>query len=67
MDLSKSLSDNLASAARAVERDYLTQVLTRTHGRIADAAVLAGISRRTLHRKLIELALDKNQFKLRDE
>jgi len=67
IDLSAKLADNIGTAVRAVERAYLTQVLERTHGRIADAATLAGISRRTLHRKLLELGLDKKQFRMHQD
>jgi DNA-binding NtrC family response regulator len=66
VDLSASLGDNVALAVRAVEREYLIAALTRTNGRVADAAFLAGISRRTLHRKLSELDIDRNQFRLRN-
>jgi DNA-binding NtrC family response regulator len=65
IDLSAPLGDNVALAVRSVERAYLVEALVRTHGRIADAAILAGISRRTLHRKLLELGIDKSEFRLR--
>jgi DNA-binding NtrC family response regulator len=64
IDVERSLVDNVERAVREVERSYLIEALTRANGRIADAATVAGISRRTLHRKLQDLGLDKAQFKL---
>lgn len=55
----KSLHENLA----AVEEAYLEMCLQETQGLMAEAAELAGISRRTLLRKMKTHKLDKADFR----
>lgn len=43
---------------------YLREVLTRAHGRIKDAAALAGLTPRALHYKMKRYALHKEDFQL---
>ncbi len=43
---------------------YLRHVLSRSHGRIKDAAVLAGLTPRALHYKMKRYGLSKEQFRL---
>ncbi len=42
-----------------MERHLIRKAITQTHGNISRAAILLGISRRTLHRKLHDLELQK--------
>lgn len=55
----------MARATAEVEREYLRRLLEKNEGRIKVSAQQAGISRRTLHRKLQEHGLDKSEFKSR--
>ncbi len=66
-DLGKTLPEAVAEATAEVEREYLKRLLEKNEGRIQRSAAQAGISRRTLHRKLQEHGLDKQEFKRRQE
>lgn len=46
------------------EPQYLRQVLEHAHGRIKDAAALAGLTPRALHAKMKRYGLRKEQFRL---
>ncbi len=61
--LERTLPEVLDSAVVRVERAYLDACLSRHHGRIQDTADHAGISRRTLLRKMRALGLDKRDYK----
>lgn len=63
LDTSRSLADNLEPPMLVLERRYLERVLRENAGRIADSARQAGISRRTLLRKLRAHGLEKADFK----
>lgn len=63
IDTSKPLDAVLAPQIEAVERAYLEACLRETEGRVGAAANRAGISRRTLLRKMKQHALDKNAFR----
>jgi DNA-binding NtrC family response regulator len=63
VDTSKSLEANLAPAVEQLEQDYLRSVLRQNSGRVAAAARQAGISRRTLLRKMRLHGIDKREFK----
>ena len=63
IDTSKPLQENIEPLIERQERDYLQTVLTQNEGRIAATAEQAGISRRTLLRKMKLYALDKQSFK----
>lgn len=63
VDPTKSLRDNVEPSMEALERDYLRVVLEQNGGRMTDAARQAGISRRTLLRKMKALGIDKRSFK----
>ncbi len=63
VDASRTLQANVDEQVRRLEQAYLEQVLQRHAGRIADAAQQAGISRRTLLRKMNRYRIDKKQFK----
>jgi DNA-binding NtrC family response regulator len=63
LDLSKSLQDHLAPLVEQLERQYLQSVLEQNAGRVAMAAQQAGISRRTLLRKMIQYDIDKQACK----
>ncbi|MBN2105035.1 sigma-54-dependent Fis family transcriptional regulator [bacterium] len=60
-------SDTLESArnraVQLVEKAYLTELLTRYHGRINRSASAAGIGVRQLHKLMTKYGLDKSQFK----
>jgi DNA-binding NtrC family response regulator len=63
VDTTRSLQENLAPAVERVEREYLELVLRQSGGRVGDAARQAGISRRTLLRKMKQYEIDKRQFR----
>mgnify|MGYP002819854107 CR=1 FL=1 len=65
LPLDKPLEDALQPHIEALERAYLEGVLTRTSGRVSEAAEQAGISRRTLSRMLKRLQIDKMDFRER--
>ena len=63
IDTSKPLQENIEPLIARQEREYLEAVLKRNEGRIAATADQAGISRRTLLRKMKHHGLDKQTFK----
>ena len=63
VDTSKSLRDNIDPLVQRHEREYLENLLKQHEGRIAATAKQAGISRRTLLRKMNLYGLDKQTFK----
>ncbi|MCA9138910.1 MAG: sigma-54-dependent Fis family transcriptional regulator [Planctomycetales bacterium] len=63
VDTSKSLQENIQRITSRVERDYLTALLEKHHGRVIETAKDAGISRRTLLRKMNRYNLEKSTFK----
>jgi len=62
-DLEVSLPEAVESAVEQTERAYLLAALQRTSGRVVRTAELAGISRRTLLRKLTMYGIDKRAFR----
>lgn len=65
IDTEKSLKENLAPAVERLERAYFEKLLTKTGGSIGATARRAGISPRTLLRKLKGYGIDKNDFRIR--
>lgn len=63
IDTSKLLQEYLEPLIERQEREYLESVLKQNEGRIAATAEQAGISRRTLLRKMKLHRLDKQTFK----
>lgn len=63
VDPGKTLQENTTSVIEDIEREYLELVLRKNEGRIVDSANQAGISRRTLLRKLKTYKIDKADFK----
>ncbi len=63
IDTSKSLRKHLESIVESAEREYLQLVLGDNKGRVIDAAKQAGISRRTLLRKMNLYEINKQDFK----
>ena len=63
VDTSKSLQENIGPTVEGFEREYLRSVLDQTSGRVAEAAQKAGISRRTLLRKMNAYGIDKRSFR----
>jgi DNA-binding NtrC family response regulator len=63
IDTTLTLADYLQPQLTALENKYLETVLADNDGRIADSAKQAGVSRRTLLRKLNTYAIDKQQFR----
>lgn len=59
----KTLEEALGPQVDALERAYLEACLAATKGRITEAAERAGISRRTLLRKLKRHRIDKRRFR----
>lgn len=64
VDLSQSLSEVRSAWAWEGEKSYLKHVLTLTKGRIAPAAVHAGITTRQLHKLMKRHDLHKESFKV---
>ncbi len=63
INLARTLADNLQPVIEDVESRYLFALLRANNGRIAESAAQAGISRRTLLRKLKAYSMDKTDFK----
>jgi DNA-binding NtrC family response regulator len=63
--LDRSLGQLRDEVVFTLEREYLAAQLARTGGRLAEAAERAGIDRRTLHRKMLQLGLDRVDFRRR--
>lgn len=63
LDLAKTLKENLDPMLKELERRYLENVLKKNAGRIAETARSAGISPRTLLRKLKRYGIDKREFR----
>jgi len=63
VDTSKTLHENLTPIVEEHERAYLVQALTKYAGRVAETAEQAGISRRTLLRKMKQYRIDKRSFR----
>lgn len=57
------LATHLDSARKQIESDYLKTVLMEQSGQVLKAARRAGISRRTMFRKMKEHGLDKQDFR----
>ena len=63
IDPTQTISDFLQPHLTTLEKEYLETVLAKNNGRIIDSANQAGMSRRTLHRKLKAYDIDKHQFR----
>ncbi|MCH5376286.1 MAG: hypothetical protein JJ992_20130 [Planctomycetes bacterium] len=63
LDMSKPLQDNITVVVEQLECEYLQAALEQSAGRVAAAAEQAGISRRTLLRKMNQYHIDKQEFK----
>ncbi len=63
VDTSRSLQQNLDPVLAQLEQEYLQNVLRDNGGRVAAAARQAGISRRTLLRKMRLYDIEKNAFR----
>lgn len=63
VDTSKTLEETLRPFVIELEAGYLRECLRRTRGRITKSAELAGISRRTLLRKLKQYGIDKADYR----
>jgi len=66
-NLEKTLPEVIADVSAEVEQAYLERLLDKYAGRIQRCAEHAGVSRRTLHRKLIEHGIDKKKYKSRSK
>lgn len=64
VDPGRSLQENLDPVIEELEREYLQAKLKQHAGRVAETAAEAGISRRTLLRKMKQYGIDKQKFKL---
>ena len=58
-----TLEEHLAPTIERLEREYLEAVLRTNQGRVAESAEQAGVSRRTLLRKMKALNINKADFK----
>jgi transcriptional regulator of acetoin/glycerol metabolism len=63
VDVDRTLKEHVQPLVEKVEREHLKALLLAHDGRIAASAQQAGISRRTLLRKLREYGIDKSDFK----
>lgn len=63
VDPSRTLQENLDPVIEQLEREYLRAKLKQHAGRVADTAEEAGISRRTLLRKMKLYGIEKQDFK----
>ena len=63
IDTGQTLEQHIAPAVEQLEREYLEEVLRENEGRIVESAEQAGVSRRTLLRKLKTYHIDKADFK----
>ena len=63
VDASRTLQENLDPVIEQLEREYLRAKLKQHAGRVAETADEAGISRRTLLRKMKQYGIDKQDFK----
>jgi len=61
----KTLPEVRAQVINMVERAYLQRVLTKTRGKIGDAALKTGIHPRGLYNKMKQYGLSKDDFKTR--
>ena len=61
--VNEPLSSYLEALIAKAECDYLRQLLAQNRGTINKSAEQAGISRRTLLRKMKQYQLNKNDFK----
>jgi len=59
----RTLAETLEPAKRTLEKRYLEAILIETRGRVGKAAGLAGISRRTMVRKMKEYQIDKMSYR----
>ena len=57
-----TLREHVAGALQRLEREYLEAALRLHGGRMQDTARAAGISRRTLLRKMIKYGLARRSF-----
>lgn len=62
LDLAGTLEGNLEPVVEVVTRRYLEGVLRETRGHVGAAAARAGLSRRTLQRRMGELGIDRTRF-----
>jgi two-component system response regulator AtoC len=62
--MNKTLPEVQQAVMAQVERQYLTLLLKKTHGRIHQTAQLAGIHPRGLYNKMRQLGLRKEDFKM---
>lgn len=67
IDTSKPLQENIEPLVMRQEAEYLKAVLRHNEGQIAESAKQAGISRRTLLRKMKLHGFDKQAFKTKGE
>jgi DNA-binding NtrC family response regulator len=63
LDMRKPLQENITAVVEQLECSYLQAALAENAGRVAAAAEQAGISRRTLLRKMNQYNIDKQDFK----
>ena len=59
IDTNRTLSEVL----RQVEKQYLDDVMKKTHGHVGRCAAISGRSRRSITSKLAEYNLDRTKFK----
>jgi len=63
VDVASSLNQARTAALEMVDRQYLTQLLTRYQGKINHSAEAAGITPRMLHNLLTKYQINKKDFK----
>ncbi len=63
VDLSKTLTEQLAELVSAYEERYLRKALRKTRGHVGKCAAITGLSRRTITDKIAQYKIDKADFK----
>jgi DNA-binding NtrC family response regulator len=63
VDLSRPLAEQVAEATAACEERYLRKALRKSRGSIGRAAVIAGVSRRTLTARVAQYRIDRAALK----
>jgi DNA-binding NtrC family response regulator len=59
-----TLAELRRKAIEHAEQGYLRSILAASHGRINQAAQIAGVSRRQIHKLLTRYGIDKKEFKI---
>ena len=62
-DVSRPLTELIDELVSNLEREYIQKALKNTHGHVGRCALISGLSRRSITKKIAEYQLDKAVFK----